>query len=321
MSTARYCMECGTTSTPQWREGPMGPKTLCNACGVRRQRLIRRQGSTKPTTSTVSTLSSTPSVDASGASSASTILVAPSIVADDPISPGVVQAEIVPISPTSTSQSAAPSNAFQHSDVDSSTSTSVVNDEVKSCDPPAKKLKPSLEIEDSSGFFNGEQSEEQMAAFDLMYLAGVRYFARQRAIRRMHSRNNSSSSVHVDDRLDFVESSYLSSGSPSHFACKPLLPPLSTCSTLELDESTSTSTVYSHDLSSCDESHEEESQVLRQPTFHRLAGSSPVGLPAITYATSGIRSSFQSIWSHPPAYGLGASLLKLECANNSYQAV
>lgn len=32
---AKKCMHCEVTSTPQWREGPMGPKTLCNACGVR----------------------------------------------------------------------------------------------------------------------------------------------------------------------------------------------------------------------------------------------------------------------------------------------
>ncbi|XP_071734872.1 GATA transcription factor 10-like [Rutidosis leptorrhynchoides] len=29
------CAHCEITKTPQWREGPMGPKTLCNACGVR----------------------------------------------------------------------------------------------------------------------------------------------------------------------------------------------------------------------------------------------------------------------------------------------
>ncbi|GKB84448.1 GATA transcription factor 12-like protein [Tanacetum coccineum] len=29
------CLHCGSHSTPQWRTGPMGPKTLCNACGVR----------------------------------------------------------------------------------------------------------------------------------------------------------------------------------------------------------------------------------------------------------------------------------------------
>ncbi|XP_024166102.1 GATA transcription factor 12 [Rosa chinensis] len=31
----RKCLHCSTEKTPQWRTGPMGPKTLCNACGVR----------------------------------------------------------------------------------------------------------------------------------------------------------------------------------------------------------------------------------------------------------------------------------------------
>ncbi|RAL46079.1 unnamed protein product [Cuscuta campestris] len=31
----KRCMHCEITKTPQWREGPLGPKTLCNACGVR----------------------------------------------------------------------------------------------------------------------------------------------------------------------------------------------------------------------------------------------------------------------------------------------
>lgn len=31
----RRCRHCKTEKTPQWREGPSGPKTLCNACGVR----------------------------------------------------------------------------------------------------------------------------------------------------------------------------------------------------------------------------------------------------------------------------------------------
>lgn len=29
------CLNCGATNTPQWRHGPDGPRTLCNACGVR----------------------------------------------------------------------------------------------------------------------------------------------------------------------------------------------------------------------------------------------------------------------------------------------
>lgn len=34
-SVTKKCTHCEITKTPQWREGPMGPKTLCNACGVR----------------------------------------------------------------------------------------------------------------------------------------------------------------------------------------------------------------------------------------------------------------------------------------------
>lgn len=31
----RRCSHCLSQRTPQWRAGPLGPKTLCNACGVR----------------------------------------------------------------------------------------------------------------------------------------------------------------------------------------------------------------------------------------------------------------------------------------------
>ncbi|KAK2978281.1 hypothetical protein RJ640_017132 [Escallonia rubra] len=33
--TQRRCSHCHVQKTPQWRTGPLGPKTLCNACGVR----------------------------------------------------------------------------------------------------------------------------------------------------------------------------------------------------------------------------------------------------------------------------------------------
>ncbi|OAY61885.1 GATA transcription factor 16 [Manihot esculenta] len=31
----KSCIDCHTTRTPCWRSGPAGPKTLCNACGIR----------------------------------------------------------------------------------------------------------------------------------------------------------------------------------------------------------------------------------------------------------------------------------------------
>ncbi|KAL2547911.1 putative GATA transcription factor 22 [Forsythia ovata] len=37
----RVCADCNTTKTPLWRSGPKGPKSLCNACGIR-QRKARR---------------------------------------------------------------------------------------------------------------------------------------------------------------------------------------------------------------------------------------------------------------------------------------
>ncbi|KAK7354656.1 hypothetical protein VNO80_20122 [Phaseolus coccineus] len=39
--TVRVCVDCHTTKTPLWRSGPKGPKSLCNACGIR-QRKERR---------------------------------------------------------------------------------------------------------------------------------------------------------------------------------------------------------------------------------------------------------------------------------------
>ncbi|KAF8046043.1 hypothetical protein N665_4082s0001 [Sinapis alba] len=39
---ARRCANCETTSTPLWRNGPRGPKSLCNACGIRFKKEERR---------------------------------------------------------------------------------------------------------------------------------------------------------------------------------------------------------------------------------------------------------------------------------------
>ncbi|KAK4374481.1 hypothetical protein RND71_005158 [Anisodus tanguticus] len=37
----KTCVDCGTTKTPLWRGGPAGPKSLCNACGIRSRKKRR----------------------------------------------------------------------------------------------------------------------------------------------------------------------------------------------------------------------------------------------------------------------------------------
>ncbi|CAO3643127.1 unnamed protein product [Cunninghamella blakesleeana] len=37
------CMDCGSRNSPEWRKGPLGPKTLCNACGLRWAKKNKKQ--------------------------------------------------------------------------------------------------------------------------------------------------------------------------------------------------------------------------------------------------------------------------------------
>jgi hypothetical protein len=39
----RVCLDCGRDDTAQWRRGPLGQATLCNACGVRYIRFCKRK--------------------------------------------------------------------------------------------------------------------------------------------------------------------------------------------------------------------------------------------------------------------------------------
>lgn len=43
-TTTPTCHRCGTTSTPEWRRGPDGARTLCNACGLYHAKLVKRKG-------------------------------------------------------------------------------------------------------------------------------------------------------------------------------------------------------------------------------------------------------------------------------------
>uniref|UniRef100_A0A7N0ZVA5 GATA-type domain-containing protein n=1 Tax=Kalanchoe fedtschenkoi TaxID=63787 RepID=A0A7N0ZVA5_KALFE len=41
----KTCVDCGTSKTPLWRSGPAGPKSLCNACGIKSRKKRRPSGS------------------------------------------------------------------------------------------------------------------------------------------------------------------------------------------------------------------------------------------------------------------------------------
>ncbi|KAG8075452.1 hypothetical protein GUJ93_ZPchr0006g41282 [Zizania palustris] len=41
LGVIRVCSDCNTTKTPLWRSGPCGPKSLCNACGIRQRKAQR----------------------------------------------------------------------------------------------------------------------------------------------------------------------------------------------------------------------------------------------------------------------------------------
>ncbi|KAL9248986.1 GATA transcription factor 16-like protein [Drosera capensis] len=37
----KSCTICKTTKTPMWRVGPLGPKSLCNACGIKYTKMTK----------------------------------------------------------------------------------------------------------------------------------------------------------------------------------------------------------------------------------------------------------------------------------------
>ncbi|KAF9958238.1 hypothetical protein BGZ70_009254 [Mortierella alpina] len=37
------CLSCDSSDTPEWRRGPDGARTLCNACGLHYAKLLKRQ--------------------------------------------------------------------------------------------------------------------------------------------------------------------------------------------------------------------------------------------------------------------------------------
>lgn len=44
MRNSTKCSQCGSTGTPEWRSGPEGNRTLCNACGLLFTKLTKKMG-------------------------------------------------------------------------------------------------------------------------------------------------------------------------------------------------------------------------------------------------------------------------------------
>ena len=50
------CHSCNRAETPEWRRGPDGARTLCNACGLHYAKLTRKMGANKAAVATGSNL-------------------------------------------------------------------------------------------------------------------------------------------------------------------------------------------------------------------------------------------------------------------------
>lgn len=44
LKSSTVCTQCGSTQTPEWRSGPSGSRTLCNACGLFYSKLVKKMG-------------------------------------------------------------------------------------------------------------------------------------------------------------------------------------------------------------------------------------------------------------------------------------
>ncbi|CAI9761099.1 unnamed protein product [Fraxinus pennsylvanica] len=60
-SPIRVCADCNTTKTPLWRSGPKGPKSLCNACGIRQRKARRAMAAAAAADANVMAITTEPS--------------------------------------------------------------------------------------------------------------------------------------------------------------------------------------------------------------------------------------------------------------------
>ncbi|KAJ6737684.1 hypothetical protein OIU85_019713 [Salix viminalis] len=71
----KACTDCKTTKTPLWRGGPAGPKSLCNACGIRyrkKRTMMRLEKGSEKKRATTATSNTTTATDISTITTATT---------------------------------------------------------------------------------------------------------------------------------------------------------------------------------------------------------------------------------------------------------
>ncbi|KIW81445.1 hypothetical protein Z517_04470 [Fonsecaea pedrosoi CBS 271.37] len=56
------CTDCGTLDSPEWRKGPNGPKTLCNACGLRWAKKEKKKNAAIDAVSSIAAGTASPAV-------------------------------------------------------------------------------------------------------------------------------------------------------------------------------------------------------------------------------------------------------------------
>lgn len=77
-SNVKTCVDCGTSKTPLWRGGPAGPKSLCNACGIRSRKkrralmgVVKEEKKTKKSSSGKNVISTNQSLSSNSSTSSS----------------------------------------------------------------------------------------------------------------------------------------------------------------------------------------------------------------------------------------------------------
>uniref|UniRef100_A0A6N2KUH6 GATA-type domain-containing protein n=2 Tax=Salix TaxID=40685 RepID=A0A6N2KUH6_SALVM len=71
----KACTDCKTTKTPLWRGGPAGPKSLCNACGIRyrkKRTMMRLEKGSEKKRAATATSNTTTATDISTITTATT---------------------------------------------------------------------------------------------------------------------------------------------------------------------------------------------------------------------------------------------------------